>query len=189
MGKKISIALVIIIFVVGIGGYYYYLNNSAPKEEKVQVSAVSNVLLKNMDKNYPPTPKEVIKYYSEIMKVLYNESYTEEDLEKLADRMLLLYDEDLAANNPRDSYIIALKGDVAEYARNGYKIVNANISSSTDVEFGKVEGREVAKLYCYYSIQAGAEYKTSAVIYELRKEKSSGHWKILGFKTLTEEDK
>ena len=56
------------------------------------------------------------------------------------------------------------------------------------MEFDKIDGYEVSKLYCNYSIKAGSDYRTSQVVYELRKEKETGHWKILGFKTLTGEE-
>ena len=186
MGKKVGITVVVVVLIGLICGYYFYLSNKTTNEDNVEITAVSNVLLRKMDTNYPPTPKEVVKYYSDIMKVVYNENYSDEQFAQLADRMLELYDEDLAAINERDYYLLSLKKDVDEYAKNGYTIVSYSTSSSTDVVFDTVGGRECAKMYCSYSIKTGAEYKTSQVVYELRKEKSTGHWKILGFETITE---
>ena len=86
MGKKAKPIIVIVIMALLVGGYYFYLSNKVESNEsKEVVTAVQNVILKDLDKNYPPTPKEVVKYYSEISKCLYNEAYTDEQLEKMAD--------------------------------------------------------------------------------------------------------
>ena len=186
MGKKAKVVIVIVILFFLVGGYFFYLSNRMQDEEVVEITAVQEVLLRNLEKNYPPTPKEVVKYYSEITKSLYNESYTEEQFEALADKMLALYDEELAANNPREQYLLTLKSDVDDFAKNGYNIVSYTTSNSTDVDFSTINGRECAKLYCNYSVKKGADYVTSQEVYELRKDKETGHWKILGFQIVTE---
>lgn len=186
MGKKAKVVIVVVILFFLVGGYFFYLSNRMQDEEVVEITAVQEVLLRNLEKNYPPTPKEVVKYYSEITKCLYNESYTEEQFEALADKMLALYDEELAANNPREQYLLTLKSDVDDFAKNGYNIVSYTTSNSTDVDFSTINGRECAKLYCTYSVKKGADYVTSQEVYELRKDKETGHWKILGFQIVTE---
>lgn len=180
MGKAKS-AIIIVVLVALIGGYYFYLSNHQKTEEETVVTAVQDVLLKNLDTNYPPTPKEVVKYYSDITKCLYNENYTNEQFEQMADKLLALYDDELAENNPRDQYLKDLKNDVDEFLKKGYSIVSYSTSTSTDVEEYTYEGRKCANLYCIYSIKSGAEYKSSKQIFVLRKDTETGHWKILGF--------
>ena len=150
------------------------------------VSAVQDVLLRNLDNDYPSTPRELVKYYSDITKCLYNEKYTDEQLEQMADKMLALYDEELAENNPREQYLVDLKQDIQEFANNNYTIISYTTSSSTDVEEYTHEGRKCASLYCTYSIKRGADYVSSKQVFVLRKESGSGHWKILGFDIVTE---
>lgn len=106
---KVKTAVIIVILVALVGGYYFYLTNVGKDEEQTVVTAVQDVLLRNLENDYPPTPREVMKYYSDITKCLYNETYTEEQLEQMADKLLALYDEELAANNPRDQYLMSLK--------------------------------------------------------------------------------
>lgn len=181
MGKLKTVILVIIMIGL-VGGYYFYLSNKQPAEEAVEVTAVSDVLLRNLETNYPPTPKEVVKYYSDITKCLYNENYTDEQFEQMADKMLKLYDEELLENNPRDQYLVALKSDVDTFLENKYTITSYTVSASTDVETSVMNGREYAKLYCTYTIKSGVDYSSSREIFELRREGKGGHWKILGFK-------
>lgn len=181
MGKKMKPVVITLILIALIGGYFFYLSNKQQKEEPTVVTQVQNVLLRNLENNYPPTPKEVVKYYSEITKCLYNESYSEEQFEQMADKMLALYDDELLSNNPRETYLKSLKNDVDIFAQNKYTIASFSPSNSTDVETAIIDGREYAKLYCTYTIKTDANYSSSREIFELRKD-SQGHWKILGFK-------
>lgn len=178
---KVKTAVIIVILVALVGGYYFYLTNVGKNEEQTVVTAVQDVLLRNLENDYPPTPREVMKYYSDITKCLYNETYTEEQLEQMADKLLALYDDELAGNNPRDQYLVSLKNEVQEFAKKGYTIENYTTSKSTDVEEYTHEGRKCAKLYCTYTVKSGAEYKTSRQVFILRRETETGHWKILGF--------
>ena len=188
MGKKVKPIIVIVIMALIVGGYYFYLSNKVESNESEEVvTAVQNVLLKDLDKNYPPTPKEVVKYYSEISKCLYNEEYTDEQLEKIADKLLAIYDDELAANNPREEYIESLKKDVADFKENSYTISTYTPSSSTDVEEYTVAGRECAELYCTYTIRVGANYSNNLQRFILRKDVETQHWKILGFDVPVEE--
>ncbi|MFG6369206.1 MAG: hypothetical protein K1W16_12435 [Lachnospiraceae bacterium] len=184
---KVKGVIIIVIMVALIGGYYFYLSNYMKNDDETIVTAVQDVLLRNLEDDYPPTPREVLKYYSNITKCLYNETYTEEQLEQMADKLLALYDEELVANNPREQYIKELKEDVSEFLQNGYSIVAYTTSKSTDVEEYTYEGRRCAKMYCTYSVQAGADYKSSKQIFILRKEANTGHWKILGFELVNPE--
>ena len=92
--KGILIGLVLIALVVG---YYFYLSNRKPKEAaedtETTVSAVQKLLLKNIDDDYPPTPREVLKLYSDITVCFYSEDYTDEELTQLALQIEKLYDE------------------------------------------------------------------------------------------------
>ena len=55
-------------------GYYFYLSNRdvEKKPSEAKVTAVQNVLLRDMERSYPPSPKEVVKYYAEISKCFYD---------------------------------------------------------------------------------------------------------------------
>ncbi len=180
MGKAKNV-IIIVVLIALVGGYYFYLSNRNKTEDDTEVTAVHDVILRNLETNYPPTPKEVVKYYSEITKCLHNENYTDEQFEQMADKLLALYDEELAENNPKDQYLKDLKNDIKEFRDSGFSILKYTTSASTDVEEYTSEGRKCAKLYCNYSIKTGPEYKTSKQVFVLRRETESGHWKILGF--------
>ena len=97
--------------------YYYYLGHRAKRqevEETIVATVVQSVLMRDLEHNYPPTPKEVVKYYAEITECFYNETYSDEELVKLAGKIQMLYDTELVANKTQEQYMEDLRNDIAE---------------------------------------------------------------------------
>jgi hypothetical protein len=185
--KGVKGTIMIIVLMALVVGYYFYLSNREKAVDETEVTAVQDVILRDLDTNYPPTPREVVKYYSDITKCLYNEKYSDEQLEQMADKLLELYDEELAENNPRDEYLVSLKDEIDTFTKNSYSIVNYTVSASTDVNEFTQDGRQCASLYCTYSVKSGSNYTSSKQEFILRKETATGHWKILGFELVNPE--
>ena len=172
--KGILIGLVLIALVVG---YYFYLSNRKPKEAaedtETTVSAVQKLLLKNIDDDYPPTPREVLKLYSDITVCFYSEDYTDEELTQLALQIEKLYDEELIANNTPDQY------------QKNLRVTSYSVASATDVDYFDAGGRSWARLSCTYTIRSGKEAGLAREIFLLRKD-DMGHWKIYGWEAAKE---
>ena len=183
---KVKNVIIIVILAALVGGYFLYLSNRKVEQKDTTVTAVQNVILRNLETDYPPSPKEVVKYYSDISKCLYNETYTDEQFEQMADKLLGIYDDELVQSNTREQYIKSLRSDVDSFLSNKYSIVSYTPSVSTDVEYDTVDGRECAKLYCTYSIKSGADYVKSKQVFLLRRETDTKHWKIMGFDMVQE---
>ena len=73
--KKTTIIIVIVaVFVVALVGYYCYLvNRDREALAEKNLTTVQKVLARDLEKDYPPSPREVVKYYNEVMKCFYNE--------------------------------------------------------------------------------------------------------------------
>ena len=184
--KKFKMSTSIIIIVVSVAlivGLYYVIANYLAKDDEptdVQITAVQNVLLRNMDNNYPPTPKEVLKYYSHITQCFYAGGYTDEELIQLANRALELYDEELRANQDYDMYIDDLKAEIASFKKKDWSISSYSTSSSMDVlEFEK-DGYEWAQLYAFYNVRQSTQIVKVTEIFLMRKDED-GRWKIYGW--------
>ena len=184
-------AVIFIILVVLVVGYFYYLSNrpvSQPEEvapEADVMTAVQQVLARDLEINYPPTPREVLKYYSEITQCFYNEELTEEDLYALGMKARELYDAELAANQTEADYIDSLKFDIQDFKNKKRTIASFNPSSSLDVETFSEDGYEWARLYCNYGIKQGELLYNSNMVFLLRKDES-GHYKIFGWQLAKE---
>lgn len=162
---------------------YYLINQRIEKskpEDYVQLTKVQEVLSRNLVTNYPQTPKEVIKYYSEITKCFYNEKYTEEELYALAMKAQELYDHDLVANKTEEEYIYDLKSEIQAFKEKDYYISSYGTSSSTDVYDFTEDGFEFSRLYCTYNIRVGTVIQPIEEVFLLRKD-LEGHWKIYGW--------
>lgn len=167
---------------------YYLMNLKAEKskpEDYVKLTKVQEVLSRNLETNYPQTPKEVIKYYSEITKCFYDETYTEEELYELAMKAMELYDHDLAANKSEEDYLRDLKSEIQSFKNNKYSISSYSTSSSTDVYYFQDDGFDFARLYCTYNVRMGTVIQPIEEIFLLRKDLEE-HWKIYGWDAASE---
>lgn len=173
--------IVIVLLMVAVVGYYCYLVNRSDEATKEQeLTAAQEVLLRDMERSYPPTPKEVVKYYNEIMKCFYNEECSQEEIEDLAVRARELYDEELLEHNEWGPYIISLTAEIMHYRENNMRLVNCSVAASTDVDMFEDDGYSFARLSCGYTVLQGKENTSTMQIYLLRKDED-GHWKIYGW--------
>ncbi len=179
--KTIRVITVIVAAALIVGSYYYVtVYKSAGVEDNVELTEVQKVITKDLEENYPATPREVVKCYNRIQECFYNESYTDEELYDLGDQARMLFDEELLANNPRDAYFDALKADIAEYEEKDKKIVSSDVCDSNDVHFQKIDGDECAYVTASYFIDEAKSYSRTYQMYVLRKDED-GNWKILVF--------
>nr|MBQ8253156.1 hypothetical protein [Lachnospiraceae bacterium] len=182
--KGVIIFVVLILLIVG---FYYYLSNrsvSQPEESVSEIevmTATQQMLARDLDINYPPTPREVVKYFSEITQCFYNEELTEEDIYNLGMKARELYDAELVANQTEADYIDSLKYDIAEFNKNNRTVVSYNPSSSVDVETFSEDGYEWARLYCNYTIKQNEILYNSNMVFILRLDENE-HYKIYGWK-------
>lgn len=183
--KKFKMSTSIIIIVVSVsvivGAFYFLLHHfSKDSEENVTVSEAQNILLRDMEKNYPPTPKEVLKYYSDITQCFYSGEITEEEIIKLADRALELYDHELVEHQKYETYIKDLQAEIKNFQDKKWTISSYSTSSSVDVYEFKHSGDEWAQLYAFYNIRQSGKIVKTTERFLMRKDKE-GHWKIYGW--------
>lgn len=179
--------IIFTVLAILIAGYFYYLSNrNVPQPEEAVpeievMTPVQQVLVRDLDTNYPPTPREVVKYYSEISQCFYNEELTEDDIYALGMKARELYDEELVANQTEADYIDSLKYDIQDFKSKKRTIASYEPSSSLDVETFSEDGFEWARLYCNYGVKQGEILYNSNTIFILRKDEND-HYKIYGWK-------
>ena len=183
------ILIVFVVLAIGVVGLFFYISNKSNvvAEGKQQMSVVREILSRNLETNYPPTPKEVLKFYSQITQCFYGEEYTDEELEKLAVMSRKLFDDELVANQTDTQYLAALKLDISSWKNDKKVISSFSVSSSTDVQEYSYGGREWAQLYCIYSIRMGTNIAPIQERFLMRKDEK-GHWKILGWELVESGD-
>lgn len=182
MKKSTTRVTVIIVFlVVAVVGYYAYLANRSRNERAEEsMSTVQMILSRDLSKDYPPTPKEVIRYYNEIFIAYYNEDCSEEDIEALGLKARELYDDELLEANEIGSYLINLRDEVKAGRKNERRVTSPNVASSVNVELFKEDGYDFARLQCGYTILEGGQKYPTTQMYLLRKD-GNKRWKIYGW--------
>ena len=191
MAKGLKLIILGVIMVALLVMLYYHVANkkkSASSEETtMKTTVVQELLMRDLEKSYPPTPKEVVKLYSDITQCFYNETYSDQELEELAEMSMKLMDAELRLMNPKEAYLESLKTEINDKKSQDCKIYSYNTSASTDVEFYTKDGREMASLYCTYTIRLGTTMGNTTELFILRKD-DEGHWKILGWLVEDEEE-
>lgn len=183
-----GIILVVLVIALGLSAYTYILNNntSTPAETDSAVSEVGKLASRDLETDYPNTPRKVIEYYSQIMKSLYEEELSEETLKKLVQQTRLLYDEELLAQNPEEDAWKNTKNYIEEYKKESRKITEYIIEDSKDIQYyTKDENSYAIITVLYFTRDKSGTFKTYED-YLLRKNEN-GEWKILGWELTQKE--
>ena len=165
-------ALIIVIFLLCLVlGYYYYLSNKRSgreSEQQVKATAVQEVLMRDLESNYPPTPREVVKYYAEITRCFYGEDYTDEDFKDMAMKIQKLYDDELVANKTEQQYLDDLLLEINGLKDQQVVISSYSPASSTDVEEFVQDGYSWAQMRCTFNLRQGTQFQKTEEIFLLR---------------------
>lgn len=184
MKKALRIGIVSIVCIGLLVGYYYYLshrNDDKNIENKTEVTEVDKLIEKDFANKYPATPREVVKWYNRYITAFYGQEYTQAELEKMADNVRLLLDEELLGFNPRELYMQNLRADIEDYKNREKTIVQSSVCDSNEVTYGTVEGDECAYVLSYYFTKEGSTYGRTYQQFVLRKD-AMGQWKIITFR-------
>lgn len=189
--KGIKGMILLVVLVCLVLGYYFYLSNrDVPETEMTDAEIMTmtqRALARNLETNYPPSPREVVKYFSEITQCFYNEEHSEEELKALGLQMRGIYDDELIANQTEEEYLDLLQKDIDEYKANDRTISAYSPSSSVDVENFSQDGYEWARLYCVYDIKQDSLLYQTTLCFILRKDEND-HYKIYGWKKADGQD-
>lgn len=183
-----GIILVVLVIALGLSAYTYILNNntSTPAETDSAVSEVGKLASRDLETDYPNTPRKVVEYYSQITKCFYEEELSEETLKKLVQQTRLLYDEELLAQNPEEDAWKNIKDYIEEYKKESRKITEYIIEDSKDIQYyTKDENSYAIITVLYFTRDKSGTFKTYED-YLLRKNEN-GEWKILGWELTQKE--
>ena len=180
--KKTRIVILAIVIVAAICTAFYIVNNNSIIEsaKEAELTEIQKITTRNMEKDYPATPREVIKFYNRIVKCYYGRQYSDDELEQLADQALSMFDDDLLKKNEKESYIESVKSDAAQYEEDNKSISQTDVCDSNDVKYMTDNGDDIAYVTASYFIKNGSSYTKTYQEYVLRKD-GDGDWKILTF--------
>jgi hypothetical protein len=174
--KPVILTLVTLLI---IGAYYYCSRIEKDNNEKITTNnEITRITSKDLELNYPSTPKAVVTYYSEIISVIYKIDMNDEELEKVASQMRGLFDEELLLLNSHNAYIDNLKLELELYQEAERYISGYKIENGYNIEYITYKDEDYAKVDVLYYLREGKELKYIYEEYTLR-EDEDGKWKIL----------
>jgi flagellar basal body-associated protein FliL len=175
-----SIVLVVLGAIVVLGLYFLFTRNkNTSNEETYTITVVDEITTTNLEKNYPASARKVVELYAKTMQVLYRETYTDDQRDKMIEVIQGLMDDELLANNP--NFAQSIRNEVKERRQGDYSI-SAFVVQTKEPEEVTVDGRKMCNVDCLFNLRH-ASNGTTANYYQfvLRRESANGNWKILGW--------
>ncbi len=174
-------AIICLVLIVGVVAYFAYLSSrNREADAEAAMSAAQLVLSRDLENNYPPTVKEVMKYYVDIQKCLYTDECGEEEIEQLGMKARALYDDELLAANDVTFHLLQLKEEITSFQEDSRKITAASVASSANVDTFTDDGYEFARIHCMYTVLDGGQSNLVDMVYLLRRDEGR-RWKIYGW--------
>ncbi|MBR5177204.1 MAG: hypothetical protein IKW90_00220 [Lachnospiraceae bacterium] len=174
-----------VLFAAVVIGIYFAItrnkDNSSTKEIPAETSEADTLIKKDLDWEYPATPREVLKLYCRITKCLYNDDLTDEQIKKLVSQVRNLYSFELLENNAEDEQIAFIKGDRAEYKKDKKTIFSFAIDSASNIEYIDTKAGKTAVIKMYFTLKAGAQMDRSFEEFSLIQQ-DDGKWKIAAWR-------
>ncbi len=185
----IRVAIVSLICAALVVAYFIYLNkkNSADNDENKELTEAEIIETTDFDKNYPESPRAVVKWYNRIATVIYNNDLGDVSLKTIAEKERDLLDEDLLKLNPEKDFIKNLESEMKENEERKRSMVSSEVCDSADVQYKTVNGYDCAYVYAYYFGKEGNNFTRTYQKFCLRKDKD-GRWKILTFEKVPKEE-
>ena len=90
--KKVRIVIIAVVLVGLVCGGFYYMSSKkdVSVENKTELTTLDKLILKDLESNYPSTPRAVVKLYNQIITCYYSAEFKDDEFEKLVDQALLL---------------------------------------------------------------------------------------------------
>lgn len=179
--KKTGIIVLsaILVVMVVVGGYYGVIRSrQTTNTEEQKLTEVEKINTRDLVKNYPSTPREVVKFYNRIITAYYAEKYTDEELSAMTEQARRLFDSELQDNNPQSVYLESVKADIEAYKSASKLISQSDVCDSDDVLYMTDEEDKIAYVSSSYFIKEGSNFSRTHEMYVLRKD-TEGNWKIL----------
>ncbi len=183
MKKRVATVSTVLVLACAVVALYWYIDRSGGAEgEPTAYSVAEQILAKDLEKNYPPTPYAVAELYCGIIECIYNPETSEEQIDGLVKLQLQLFDAELAALNPYEQYLKVTKEELAAAADKEVVFTGYVLDKATNVQKWENDMGSYASLQFQLLLRSeegsGSSYRNLI----MRKD-SDGRYKIVGWQT------
>ena len=86
--KTTAITIIVMAIITAVVIFFYFkTTQNVTDEETVAKTEIEKLLKKDMENNYPGTPKEVLKLYGRMTQCLYNDELNQKQIEGLLEQI------------------------------------------------------------------------------------------------------
>lgn len=187
MKKRIVTVSVVLVLACAIVALYWYIDRSGKQAKEPVNTVAEQILSKNLETNYPPTPYSVAELYCGIVQCIYSADTTEAQLEELVRMERELFDEEFAALNPYESLLAATKADLETAKAKKLVFTGYVLDKASNVSKWKKDGDAYASIMFQLMSRSDSGSGGSYRNLIMRKD-SNGNYKILGWETAEAEN-
>lgn len=184
------LTMVVAIAVVIVLSYVAYEKRQSEKatqaEEKTAVSEIDNIIMKNLDEEYPASVREVIKYYYKVLQCMFNGEATDKQVVKLIDKERALFDKELLKKNEYSEFVKGRNAEIKQYKRKKIKLLKFVIQKSDETKYWQHDKAEMASIKAHIYMTGKKSYTDVYQEYVLRKD-DKGKWKILSWSNTSDD--
>ena len=162
------------------GAFFFFTKDNGPKE--TELTEVQKIITKELETDYPKTPREVVKLYNRIVECYYSEEtdqkdISDEELKALSKQMLQLLDEEVLLANQEEEYYNFVLDEIKVFEVNDTYIVESTVCDSNDVQYvtDPNNGDKLAYVSTSYLMNSLEKIYQKFIL----REDEKGKWKIL----------
>ncbi len=185
--NKLRAPIIIVLLAILVVGAFIYFgrNQNKPEKDIVDTDAPTyKVLHRDLDKNYPATPKSVVTFYCDILKVIYKEELTKDEYGLVVTQLRTMFDEELQAYNDYDSYYLSLQAEIDQYKNKNCYIADYSVEDGYGIEYKTLkDGKNYAFVEAKMYVRTGKNVQTVGEEFTLRKD-DAGNWRLLTWKSV-----
>ena len=180
--KKASVSstVILVVFILCAGLVIYYSMIRPSKEPKSSVTLYEEVTSRDLSKDYPQTPAEVASVYCSIVKCMYTDDLTEDQLFTLCGQMRALYSRELLESNPINDMLYRLEEEIDDFRDKDISIASFVVEPAEDVEYSVVGNKKRANVEFHFTLKGKAGTRLPEEL--LLEEDEKREFKIIGWR-------
>ena len=178
--KSISSAAILVAFILCAGLVLYFSFFKGSRTSTSGATLFQEVTSRDLSKNYPQTPVEVANVYCSIVKCMYTEDLTEDQLFTLCGQMRALYSRELLESNPINDMLYRLEQEIELYKDEKISVSSFIIEPAEDVEYTVISDKKRANVEFHFTLKGA---KVSRLPEEIMlEEDDKREFKIIGWR-------
>ena len=178
--KSFSSAAILVAFILCAGVVLYFSFFKGSKTSTSGATLYQEVTSRDLSKNYPQTPVEVANVYCSIVKCMYTEDLTEDQLFTLCGQMRALYSRELLESNPINDMLYRLEQEIEFYKDEKITVSSFVIEPAEDVEYTLVSDKKRANVEFHFTLKGAKVNRLPEEI--MLEEDDKREFKIIGWR-------